>query len=162
VGRLLVTVGAAVLLGGCATGAKETPPPLTAVATLKDRDGQEVGRATLVETAAGVRIGITGYRLPPGPKGLVLTTVGTCQPPEFLSAGARRSPGGDLPGMTVSVAGEGGIDAVAPTITLERGSRSVFTDNGTAILVLDSPDGARKDPTGTGGTRIACGVIVRK
>jgi superoxide dismutase, Cu-Zn family len=157
----MVAVAAAALLEGCATSAKEPPPPLTAVATLKDKDGKEVGRATLIETAAGVRISITGYRLPPGPKGVVLSTVGICQPPEFLSAGARRSPGGDLPGMNVSAAGDGGIEAVAGAIHLDRGSRSVFTDNGTAILILASPDAAAQDPTGTGGSRIACGVIVR-
>jgi Cu-Zn family superoxide dismutase len=158
---LLVAVGAATLLGGCAMTAREPPPPATAGATLKDRDGKEVGRATLIEGPGGVRVAVTGYRLPPGPKGLVLSSVGTCQPPQFVSAGARRSPGGTLPGMTVSAAGEGGIDTIAAAITLERGSTSLFTGSGTALLVLASPDAAGTDPTGTGGSRIACGVIVR-
>jgi Cu-Zn family superoxide dismutase len=158
---LLLAVGAAVLLGGCAMTPTEPPPPATAGATLKDKDGKEVGRATFIEGAGGVRVAVTGYRLPPGPKGLVLSAFGTCQPPQFVSAGARRSSGGNLPGMTVSAAGEGGIDVVVPAITLERGSTSLFTDNGTALLILASPEAAGTDPTGTDGSRIACGVIVR-
>ena len=40
--------------------------PLSAEAVLKDKDGKQVGVATLIQTAEGVRIAVTGYRLPPG------------------------------------------------------------------------------------------------
>jgi Cu-Zn family superoxide dismutase len=158
---LLAVVWAAVAFGGCASAPKELPPPVTAATTLKDKDGKEVGRATLVETLNGVRVAVTAYRLPPGPKALVLSAVGICQPPQFVSAGPRRSPGGNLPNLAVNAAGEGGIDEVNRDITLSRGSASLFGDNGTALLVVAAPDALRTDPTGTGGSRIACGVIVR-
>jgi Cu/Zn superoxide dismutase len=70
--RSLLLVGAAVLLlGGCA-GMKEAAEqePLSAEAALKDKDGKDVGRATLIETKEGLRIAVTGYRLPPGTHGL--------------------------------------------------------------------------------------------
>jgi superoxide dismutase, Cu-Zn family len=152
---------AALLLGGCAAAEKQAPSPITGGTTLKDKDGKEVGRATLIETPAGVRIAVTGYRLPPGPKALVLSAVGACEPPQFVSAGTRRSVGGDLPAMTVSAAGEAGIDQVIRDITLSPGGASLFRDRGAALLVLANPDAPRTDPTGEGGTRIACGVLVR-
>jgi Cu-Zn family superoxide dismutase len=157
---LLAIVWAAVAFSGCA--APKELPTLTAAATLKDKDGKEVGRATLVETLNGVRVAVSGYRLPPGVKALVLSDVGVCQPPQFASAGPRRSRGGNLPSMSINAAGEGGIDEVNRDITLSPGSASLFGDNGTALLVIASPDALRTDPTGTGGSRIACGVIVRE
>jgi superoxide dismutase, Cu-Zn family len=158
---LRVALCAAMVLGGCASAKKEPPPPVTAGAALKDKDGKEVGRATLIETPSGVRVAVTGYRLPPGPKGVVLSAVGACEPPQFVSAGTRRSIGGNLPIMTVSAAGEGGIDEVVGEITLSPGSASLFRERGAALLVLANPDAPRTDPTGEAGTRIACGVLVR-
>ena len=73
--RLLIVGAATVLLSGCATMSE--PPALpSAEATLKDKDGKQVGSATLIETADGVRIAVTGYRLPPGPHGLHIHAVG--------------------------------------------------------------------------------------
>src|SRR5947207_3310089 len=95
--------------------------PLSAEAGLKDKDGKDVGRATLIETADGVRIVVTGYRLPPGPHGVHIHAMGSCQPPEFTSAGPHFNPtnkkhgtlnpegphAGDLPNLVVAPSGEG-------------------------------------------------------
>lgn len=157
---VLLALAAAVATGACASADREPPsPPPTASAVLKDREGKEVGRATLVEAASGVRVAVTSLRMPPGPKGLILSAVGVCQPPGFTSAGPRRGPGGNLPDLPVGPAGEGGIDVVNREITLHPGRGSLFTDDGTALIVLASPDAVRLDPLGTGGTRVACGVI---
>src|SRR5215813_14340679 len=83
------------LLGGCAStmADKESEKePLSAEAGLKDKDGKDVGRATLIETPEGLRIAVTGYRLPPGTHGLHIHAVGACQPPDFASAGAHFNP----------------------------------------------------------------------
>lgn len=159
---VLLALAIAVVTGACASAEKEPPPPPPAAgAILKDREGKEVGRVTLVETTGGVRVAVTGHRMPPGPKGLILSAVGICQPPAFTSAGTRRNPGGNLPDLPVGAAGEGSIDVVNGQITLHPGHGSLFTDNGTALIVLASPDAVRLDPLGTGGTRVACGVITR-
>ena len=80
----------------CWAGARARPAddkePLSAEAALKDKDGKDVGRATLIETSEGVRIAVTGYRLPPGAHGLHIHAVGRCDPPEFTSAGAHFNP----------------------------------------------------------------------
>jgi superoxide dismutase, Cu-Zn family len=35
----------------------------------------------------------------------------------------------------------------------------VFTDGGTALVIHETADDLRTDPTGNAGARIACGVI---
>jgi len=61
--RRALVVGAALMLAGCAT--MEDRAPLSGEATLKDKDGKQVGVATLIQQPDGVRIVVTGYRLPP-------------------------------------------------------------------------------------------------
>jgi superoxide dismutase, Cu-Zn family len=171
--RVLVVV-AALMLAGCATGMADKAP-LSGEATLKDKDGKQVGQATLIQTPEGVRIAITGYRLPPGVHGLHVHAVGVCQPPEFESAGAHFNPTGkkhglqnpegphvgDLPNLEVKANGEGGIDTVNKLVTLGRGPNSLFGENGTTIIIHAGPDDMKTDPTGNSGGRIACGVITK-
>ena len=49
---LLLLVGVAAVVAGCASAADRAP--LSAEATLKDKDGKQVGVATLIETPEGV------------------------------------------------------------------------------------------------------------
>ena len=171
--RRALVVGAALMLAGCAT--MEDKAPLSGEATLKDKDGKQVGVATLVQQPDGVRIVVTGYRLPPGVHGLHIHAVGQCQPPEFTSAGAHFNPAGkkhgtqspegphagDLPNLEVQASGEGGIDIVTKAVTLGPGPTSLFGDNGTSLVIHAAADDLKTDPTGNSGGRIACGVITR-
>jgi Cu-Zn family superoxide dismutase len=172
--RLLVVGAATVLLGGCASMTVETQP-LSAEAALKDKDGKDVGRATLIETSDGVRIAVTGYRLPPGAHGLHIHAVGRCDPPQFTSAGAHFNPAGkqhgtqnpagphngDLPNLEVAASGEGGIDATTKLVTLQPGSTSLLGPAGTSLVVHAAADDYKTDPSGNSGDRIACGVITK-
>jgi Cu-Zn family superoxide dismutase len=168
-------VGIAVmLLGGCA-GMKTEKEPLSAGASLKDKDGKDVGVATLIETADGVRIALTGYRLPPGTHGLHIHEVGLCQPPDFASAGGHFNPGGkqhgrqnpggphagDLPNLVVANSGEAGLDITTKAVTLAPGPTSLLREKGTSIVIHAGPDDEKSDPAGNSGPRIACGVIAR-
>jgi superoxide dismutase, Cu-Zn family len=173
--RLVIWGAATVLLSGCAGTMSEPPALPSAEATLKDKDGKQVGAATLIETADGVRIAVTGYRLPPGTHGLHIHAVGSCQPPEFTSAGAHFNPAGkkhgtaspegphagDLPNLVVAAVGEGGIDVTTKAVTLGPGPNSLFPPNGTSIVIHAGPDDNKTDPTGNSGGRIACGVITK-
>ena len=172
--RLVVAGAAMMLLGGCASMTAETEP-LSAEAALKDKDGKDVGRATIIETSAGVRIAVTGYRLPPGAHGLHIHAVGRCDPPEFASAGPHFNPagkqhgtqnpagphGGDLPNLEVAASGEGGIDATTKLVTLQPGSTSLLGPAGTSLVVHAAADDYKTDPSGNSGDRIACGVITK-
>ena len=171
--RRALVVSAALMLAGCAT--MEDKAPLSGGATLKDKDGKQVGVATLIQQPDGVRIAISGYRLPPGVHGLHIHAVGQCQPPEFTTAGAHFNPmgkkhgtqspegahAGDLPNLDVAANGEGGVDIVSKAVTLGPGPTSLFGDNGTSIVIHTGPDDMKTDPTGNSGGRIACGVITR-
>lgn len=172
--RPLLLLGVAAVLAGCASAPADRAP-LSAEAVLKDKEGKQVGVATLIETPEGVRIAVTGYRLPPGGHGLHVHAVGLCQPPEFTSAGAHFNPdgkqhgrlnpagphAGDLPNLMVAASGEGGIDATTKTFTLTPGPKSLLGDKGAALVVHANPDDEKTDPTGNSGGRIACGVITK-
>lgn len=172
--RLLVVGAATMLLGGCASMPAETEP-LSAEAALKDKDGKDVGRATIIETGEGVRIAVTGYRLPPGAHGLHIHAVGRCDPPQFASAGGHFNPAskqhgtqnpagphaGDLPNLEVAASGEGGIDATTKLVTLQPGSTSLLGPAGTSLVVHAAADDYKTDPSGNSGDRIACGVITK-
>jgi Cu-Zn family superoxide dismutase len=173
--RRLLLVGAAVaLLGGCASTMADKEP-LSAEAVLKDKDGKDVGRATLIESGDGVRIALTGYRLPPGTHGVHIHAVGDCQPPDFTSAGAHFNPAakkhgtmnpegphaGDLPNLVVAASGEGGLDVTTKAVTLGPGPNSLVGPGGTALVVHAAADDLKTDPTGNSGARIACGVITK-
>jgi len=175
---LLVAAAAMALLGGCAStmADKESEKePLSAEAALKDRDGKDVGRATLIETGEGLRIAVTGYRLPPGTHGLHIHAVGKCDPPEFTSAGAHLNPAnkkhgklnpegphaGDLPNLVVAPSGEAGLEVTTRAVTLGPGPNSLLGPEGTSLVVHAAPDDEKTDPTGNSGARIACGVITR-
>ena len=67
--RRLLLACAVMLFYGCASTPVEKDP-LSAGAAMKDKDGKDVGVATLIQTEEGLRIAVTGYRLPPGTHGI--------------------------------------------------------------------------------------------
>ncbi len=172
--RRVLLVGAAMLLYGCGSMMAEKEP-LSAGAALKDKDGKDVGAVTLIQTGDGVRVAVTGYRLPPGPHGLHIHSAGECQPPDFASAGAHFNPtgkqhgrlnpagphAGDLPNLVVGPSGEGGIDITTKAVALGPGPTSLLGDKGTSIVIHAAADDEKTDPIGNSGARIACGVITK-
>lgn len=173
--RRVGLAGAALLVAGCAGMA--APTDNTARAELRRAGGQVVGAATFTQVGSALRVLLEVQGLPPGAKGVHVHAVGTCEGPDFTSAGGHFNPdgrqhgalnhprgphAGDLPNITVGADGRGRLESTTELMSLGTGPSSVFDGDGSAIVVHAAPDDFRTDPTGNSGARIACGVIVRR
>jgi len=160
-------------LAGCQTTA-ELPTARLGQATLRLASGLPAGAAQLLASDSQVNISIALVGIAEGVHGVHLHLVGSCDAPDFQSAGAHLNPEGhqhgtenpagshlgDLPNVTIGRAGAGTVSATL------AGSRDavlarLFDADGTAVVVHASPDDYRTDPSGNSGSRIACGVLTR-
>jgi Cu-Zn family superoxide dismutase len=163
----------AVALAGCQT-VDEAPNERLGQATLRLASGLPGGTAQLLASGAQVNVSIAVVGLAQGVHGVHLHMTGSCEAPEFTSAGAHLNPGGhqhgtnnpagahlgDLPNVTVGSSGSGSVSATLSG-TREEVLTQLFDSDGTAVVVHAGPDDYRTDPSGNSGGRIACGVLTR-
>jgi superoxide dismutase, Cu-Zn family len=165
----------AALLAVAACSATTQPQAQSANAVLTNPDGEEIGNVALEQLARGVRIFAEAANLPPGVHGFHIHTTGSCEPPEFTSAGGHFNPtdeqhgwnnpeghhAGDLPNVHVQEDGVLAVEYFSDSITLGEGETSIFDDDGAAVVIHADADDYMSDPTGHAGARLACGVIER-
>src|SRR5699024_7499207 len=99
---------------------------------------------------------------------------GACETPDFESAGDHYNPtdanhgfddpdgphAGDLENIEVSEDGTVSAERTADMVTLEEGQdNTLFTEDGTALVIHSEADDYESQPSGDAGDRIACGVI---
>jgi len=163
----------AAALTGCQT-IDEAPNERLGQATLRLASGLPGGTAQLLASGTQVNISIAVIGLTPGVHGVHLHVTGSCEAPEFTSAGAHLNPGGhqhgtsnpagahlgDLPNVTVGNLGTGTVSATLSG-TRDEVLTQLFDGDGTAVVVHASADDYRTDPSGNSGGRIACGVLTR-
>ena len=163
----------AAALAGCQT-IDEAPNERLGQATLRLASGLPAGTAQLLASGSQVNISIAVVGLTPGVHGAHLHKTGSCEAPDFTSAGGHLNPGGhqhgtsnpagshlgDLPTITVGSGGTGTVSATLPG-TREEVLAQLFDGDGTAVVVHAGPDDYRTDPSGNSGGRIACGVLKR-
>ncbi|HEV8473242.1 MAG TPA: superoxide dismutase family protein [Methylomirabilota bacterium] len=161
------------LLAGCSS--MQQSAENSAVADLKNPQGQSVGTARFIQVGNAVRIVLDAKDLPAGPHGVHVHTVGKCDPPDFNSAGGHFNPlgkqhgalnpqgshAGDLPNLTVAADGSGRMETTTEQLTLGSGPTSIWDADGSALVVHAAADDFKTDPTGNSGARIACGVLVK-
>lgn len=170
---LILTLGAAAALSACQT-VDEGGSDRIAQATLRLANGAPAGTALLLSTPTGVTVTISATGIAPGLHGVHLHTTGSCEAPDFTSAGGHLNPGGrqhgtdnpagahlgDIPNLTAGPGGNGTVSAALHGPTPEVLGH-IFDGDGTAIVIHAGPDDYRTDPAGDSGARIACGVFTR-
>jgi len=145
------------------------------IVELMNEHGRPVAIATLVENPeGGVKITLDGENLPPGEHGFHIHDRGECTPPDFESAGGHYNPtnslhgfddpegphAGDLENITVKEDGSVFVELDAPMVSLKRDhENTLFTEEGTSLIIHADPDDYISQPAGNAGERIACGVI---
>lgn len=163
----------AIALAGCQT-VDEAPNERLGQATLRLASGLPGGTAQLLASGSQVNISIAVVGLAPGIHGVHLHMTGSCEAPDFTSAGAHLNPAGhqhgtsnpagphlgDLPNVTVGSDGTGTVSATLPG-TPNEVLAQLFDGDGTAVVVHANADDYRTDPSGNSGGRIACGVLTR-
>lgn len=163
----------AALLAGCQT-LDELPTDRLGQATLRLANGLPGGTAQLLANGSQVNISIAAAGLSQGVHAVHLHQTGSCEAPDFESAGDHLNPQnaqhghenpagphfGDLPNLTIGASGAGTVSATLRG-TREQALAWIFDADGTAVVIHASADDYRTDPSGNAGGRIACGVLTR-
>ncbi|MDQ3548346.1 MAG: ScyD/ScyE family protein, partial [Chloroflexota bacterium] len=175
--RISTAVVLAVLLtvmAPIATVATHADEPLSqANATLRNASGVIVGTAAFTQTAVGVDIHVQVTDIDPGTHGIHIHTIGSCQPPDFTSAGGHFNPegsqhglenkqgphAGDLPNLQVDADRSGELHYTNRFVTLGAGEHSLFDADRSALVIHAATDDQMTDPTGNSGARVACGEV---
>lgn len=144
------------------------------VVTLKDTEGNAVATANLTQENDGVHVSMDVDGLPEGTHAFHVHEKGVCEPPDFESAGGHYNPtdmkhgklnpegphAGDFDNIEVDESGKAHVEFTTTQITLEHGKETtLYTDEGTSLVIHADPDDYKSQPAGDAGDRIACGVI---
>jgi len=179
--RVKATLPVVVLMGlavaGCVPNGSPSdagePGASDASARILDAGGRELAVASAAQIGDGLRISISSTGLGAGTYGVHVHATGRCEQPGFTSAGPHWNPTmrqhgsqnpqgphrGDLPNLIVGANGQGEIAFTIPDARLTGGVGGMLDADGAAIVVHQSPDDYRTDPSGNSGARIGCGVF---
>jgi Cu-Zn family superoxide dismutase len=137
--------------------------------------GLVIGNVTISERAEGVEINLDVTAIPAGSHAFHFHDVGTCDGPDFTSAGGHYNPGENMHGFEATDTPHAGdmrnFDAPASgvvkhttmnsRVSLEGrdGFDPLRDANGTALIIHAEADDYESQPSGAAGARIACAVI---
>lgn len=176
VGLVLLIFTSAVLMITTVVNAQGSAS-YSAAAFMKDAKGNTVGVASFTQDASGLaHVNVVASGLKPGLHGIHIHEKGICIGPSFTSAGEHynslgkehglKNPKGphtgDLPNLEVGTDGRGYLSTTTKFVTLSPGPTTLFTNNGTALVIHAGPDDQMTNPAGNSGARLACGVIEKK
>lgn len=141
---------------------------------LKDADDKVVATATLTEDDKGVTVKLTGEGLSEGSHAFHVHEKGLCEVPDFKSAGDHYNPedknhgkedidgphAGDFDNIDVDSNGKVDVEFTTSQISLkDDAENTLFTEDGTSLVIHADADDYESQPAGDAGDRIACGVV---
>lgn len=163
---------AAVLVAGCTTPqtAESVAVSEVALAKLARSSGSDAGVATLSQRSDGLWLEVAATGLEPGQYGIHLHAVGKCDAPDFTSAGGHWNPAAKQHGFDNPMGAHGGdlrnlvanADGIGSTLAKLPGTIADALDaDGMALVIHESPDDYKTDPSGNSGKRVICGVFAK-
>jgi Cu-Zn family superoxide dismutase len=166
-----VAIGLSVSVYSCAQ--EEAATQAQAQATFINAQNKEIGTAVLTETPHGVLIEFIVNEIPQGEHGFHIHETGSCETPDFKSAGGHYMPrgkahgyesadgyhAGDMPNQFVEADGLMRGQVFNPQVTLAEGEATLFDDDGSALMIHADADDYSSQPAGAAGARLACAVI---
>jgi len=140
---------------------------------LKNEAGVQIGTAKLKQLKQGLKIELEVKGLKPGEHAFHIHEKGSCNPPDFASAGEHFSPQGrkhgydtthgphegDMPNLIVGTDGAARVEVINTHVSLSSGATSLLKKGGTSLVIHARPDDYQSQPAGEAGARIACGEI---
>ena len=174
--KMISTMTMAAALG-LSAGLAQADDHMQASASFIDRDGNDVGTATLIEGPNGVLMDLDLHHMPPGRRAIHIHRTGTCEDPNegFVASGSHLNPNGkqhglmnpegpdngDLPNIIVREDGTVKVELFTNLASLHgAGERAAMLDeDGAAFVIHRERDDHITQPIGGAGPRIACGVI---
>jgi Cu-Zn family superoxide dismutase len=164
---------AAVVADEAPAAGQPEPGVGAARAEMLDAEGRGLGAVILNENGGEVALAGALIGLSPGEHGFHIHDTGTCDPPDFESAGSHVAPAGNPHGFHAEggphpgdlgnlVAGADSIATIefeTSLVSLHGGDAPLLDDDGSALVVHADPDDYESQPAGNSGARIACGVI---
>jgi Cu-Zn family superoxide dismutase len=162
------------VLASCATltPTKSGESSEVVTAELARGDGSRAGVATISRRGDGLFLSLSAEAPAEGTFGMHLHAVGTCQGPDFTSAGPHWNPEmkqhgldnpmgahhGDLPNVTAGADRRITLEYKLPDFVIS-GPTGLLDADGGALVIHEKADDYKTDPSGNSGKRIICGVF---
>lgn len=179
--KKIILLSSLLILSACNKQNEETPLPETSSgfemlrAEIKNSNGEAIGEALISNDKGNLLLDLTVSTISPGEHGFHIHTVGSCEAPDFTSAGGHWNPlgaehgienpngahAGDMPNLVADADGNATLVQLSLGESAKSAADTLIDEDGGAIVIHTDADDLKSDPAGNAGPRIACGVLTK-